>query len=138
VAWAWAVPDPRSTVREGRAAMVPAAGAAVVNVRYWNGGGYTTVPITVGTASSTTIPSVSISGLLATVTVSGSITSTPLVTSKAIDGGAISAASAGLTNWLFIDLHVRIRTLLGLELANLNLHLDYGRLAATALYDPVA
>ncbi|MEW6473245.1 MAG: hypothetical protein AB1679_13320 [Actinomycetota bacterium] len=116
----------------------PAAGAAVVNVRYWNGGGYTTVPITVGTASSTTIPSVSISGLLATVTVSGSITSTPLVTSKAIDGGAISAASAGLTNWLFIDLHVRIRTLLGLELANLNLHLDYGRLAATALYDPVA
>lgn len=117
----------------------PSAANNVVNVRYWKvGGGYNTVAVPLGVATSTAIPSVGISSGLATVTVSGSINSTPVVTNKTSAGGAITSASAGLTNWLFIDLSVRITTLLGEELANLNLHLDYGRLAATAVYEPIS
>ena len=116
----------------------PTVSGAAVNVRYWNGGGYTIVPITPGTASSTSISSVSISSGLATVSVSGSITSTPAVTDVTSSGGVVTAASAGLTNWLYIDLDVRITTLLGVELADFNLHFDYGRLAATAVYEPIA
>ena len=116
----------------------PAVSGAAVNVRYWNGGGYTVVPITLGTASSTAIPTRSISSGLATVSVSGSVTSTPAVTDITSSGGVVTAASAGLTNWLYIDLDVRITTLLGVELADFNLHFDYGRLAATAVYEPIA
>ena len=96
------------------------------------------VPIIPGTGSSTAIPSRSISSGLATVSVSGSITSTPAVTDITTSGGVVTAASAGLTNWLYIDLDVTITTLLGVELANFNLHFDYGRLAATAIYEPIA
>ncbi|HZI39056.1 MAG TPA: hypothetical protein VFF24_12190, partial [Acidimicrobiia bacterium] len=58
----------------------PTVSGAAVNVRFWNGSGYTAVPITPGTASSTTVPLISISSGLATVSVNGSITSTPAVT----------------------------------------------------------
>lgn len=115
----------------------PAVSGAAVNVRYWNGGGYTAVPIIPGTASSTTLAAVSIPSAAATVSVSGSITSTPAVT-DVTSSGVVTAASAGLTNWLYIDLDVTITTLLGVELANFNLHFDYGRLAATAVYEPNA
>lgn len=118
----------------------PSAGGAAVNVRYWNGSGYTSVPVTPGgVAISVPIPSVTIPTAAASVTVSGSITTTPAVTSKTTSPttGAVTTASAGLTNWLYVDLRVRITTLLAVELADLNLHLDYGRLAATAEYEPV-
>ena len=115
----------------------PTVNGAAVNISFWNGAGYTALPpIIPGTASSTPIPSRSISTGLATVNVSGSITSTPSFTDITESGGVVTAASAGLTNWLYIDLDVRITTLLGVELANFNLHFDYGRLAATAVYEP--
>ena len=119
----------------------PTVSGAAVNVRYWTGGGYgPPISIVPGTASSVPIPSVPIPSGLATVTVSGSITSTPAVTDVTSAGGVVSSASAGLTNWLFVDLNVKITTgvVVVVELANFNLHFDYGRLAATAVYEPNA
>ena len=57
------------------------------------------------------------------------------VTSQSSSGGAISDASASLTNWLWVDLHV-VMTTLGVPVADVDLHLDYGRIAATAGYQP--
>jgi type II secretory pathway pseudopilin PulG len=122
-----------ATAHAGPGASDPSVSGAAVSLQYWNGGGYTTVPITPGVASSTTIPSVLIFAGAGFVTVSGSITSTPAVTAKATAGGAITDASASLTNWLFVDLNV---TMPGGTAVNL--HFDYGRLAATAGYEPVS
>jgi hypothetical protein len=60
------------------------------------------------------------------------------VTSQTSPGGAITDAAASLTNWLFVDLHVVMTGLLGAPVADINLHLDYGRIAATATYEPAA
>lgn len=122
-----------ATANAGPGASDPAVSGAAVNVRYWNGSGYTTVPVTPGVASSATIPAVSIFAGLGLVNVSGTITSTPAVTNKTMAGGAVAESSASLTNWLFVDLNV---TMPGGT--SVNLHLDYGRLSATAGYDPVA
>jgi type II secretory pathway pseudopilin PulG len=119
------------TAHAGPGASPPSVSGAAVNVRYWTGGGYTTVPVTPGVASFTTIPPVSL--LLGLVNVSGSITTSAGVTDQTSAGGAVTAASAGLTNWLFVDLNVTIA-----GGTSLNLHFDYGRLAATAAYEPVA
>ena len=123
-----------ASAHAGPGASAPTVSGAAVNVRYWTGGltPYTTVPITPGVASSTTIPSVTIFVGAGFVTVSGSITSTPAVTRQTSAGGAITDASASLNNWLFVDLNV---TMPGGTSANL--HIDYGRLAATAVYEPV-
>jgi len=55
------------------------------------------------------------------------------VTSQTSAAGAVTAESASLTNWLFVDLNVSVT-----GLASLNLHLDYGRIAAGAGYQPVS
>lgn len=122
-----------ATAHAGPGASDPSVSGAPVNVRYWNGGGYNNVPITPGVAASAAIPAVTIFTLTGSVTVSGTITSTPAVTDKTMDGGAVAEASASLTNWLYVDLNV---TMPGGT--SLNLHLDYGRLSATAGYEPVA
>jgi hypothetical protein len=59
------------------------------------------------------------------------------VTAQTSSGGAVTDASASLTNWLFVDLHV-VMTTLGVSLADVDLHIDYGRIAATAAYQPVS
>jgi type II secretory pathway pseudopilin PulG len=125
--------NPTATAEAGPGAVAPTVTGGVVNVKYWNGINYTTVPITPGVAASVTIPSVSIFAGLGSVTVSGSITSTPKVVQQTAAGGTTTAASASLTNWLFVDLNV---TMPGGTTTNL--HLDYGRLAANAVYQPVA
>jgi hypothetical protein len=89
--------------------------------------------MTPGVASSSTIPSVTILGGAGFVDVSGTITATPAVTDQATGGGAVTEASATLTNWLFVDLDVTVP-----GGTSVNLHLDYGRLAATAGYDPAS
>ena len=121
-----------ATAHAGPGASDPAVTGTAVTVRYWNGSGYTSVPITPGVASSTTIPSVTIFAGAGFVNVSGTITSTPAVTDKTVAGGAVTGSSAALTNWLFVDLNVTAP-----GGTSVNLHLDYGRLAATAGYDPV-
>jgi type II secretory pathway pseudopilin PulG len=126
-----AAASPTATAEAGPGAVAPTVTGGVVNVRYWNGLNYTTVPITPGVAASATIPSVSIFAGAGFVTVSGSITSTPKVTEQTAAGGVTTAASASLTNWLFVDLSV---TMPGGT--STNLHLDYGRLAANAVYQP--
>jgi type II secretory pathway pseudopilin PulG len=120
-----------ATANAGPGAAAPSVTGSAVNVRYWNGLSYTTVPVTPGVASSTTIPSVTFFAGGGFVTVSGSITSTKGVTSQTSAGGAITEASAGLTNWLFVDLNVDIT-----GGTSLKLHFDYGRLAAHAVYEP--
>jgi hypothetical protein len=106
---------------------------ATVTVQYWNGLGYTNVSVNPNATATTTIPSVSFLSSGTLVTASGTITSNKAVTSSTSSGGAITDASAGLNNWLFVDLNVTIGAL-----ASLNLHLDYGRIAADADYQPVS
>src|SRR5439155_13512508 len=115
----------------GPGAGAPAVTGAPVAVQFWNGLGYTSVSVTPGVASFTTIPSVTFLASGTSVTVNGTITSNKAVTSQTSSGGAVTAASASLTNWLFVDLDVSIGAL-----ANLNLHIDYGRIAATPGHQP--
>jgi hypothetical protein len=116
----------------GPGAAAPTVTGAAVTVQYWNGLTYSTVSVTPGvTASTTTIPSTSFLSSATLVTVSGTITASKAVTSETSSGGAVTAASASLTNWLSIDLNVSIGAL-----ATLDLNLDYGRIAATAGYQP--
>ncbi len=122
-----------ATAGAGPGAGAPAVTGAPVAVQFWNGLGYTSVSVTPGVASFTTIPSVTFLASGTSVTVNGTITSNKAVTSQTSSGGAVTAASASLTNWLFVDLNVTIGVL-----ANVNLHLDYGRIAATAGYQPVS
>ena len=120
-----------ATAHAGPGAAAPSVTGSAVNVRYWNGLGYTTVPVTPGVASLTAIPSRMFFAGAGFVTVSGSITSNTGVTSQTSAGGVVTEASAGLTNWLFVDLDVSMT-----GGASLKLHFDYGRLAAHAVYEP--
>jgi hypothetical protein len=120
-----------ATAHAGPGAAAPSVTGSLVNVRFWNGVGYTIAPVTPGVASSTAIPSVTFFAGGGFVTVSGSITSNTGVTSQTSAGGVVTAASAGLTNWLFVDLNVSMT-----GGTSLKLHFDYGRLAANAVYEP--
>jgi hypothetical protein len=122
-----------ATAHAGPGASLPSVTGSGANVRYWNGVGYTSVPITPGVASYSTIPSVSVFGGAGFLTVTGSITSNPAVTDHTSSGGAVGASSASLTNWLFVDLNVT-----GPGGTSVNIHLDYGRIAATAGYETAA
>jgi len=135
-----------ATAASGPGASGPTVTGTPVTIQMWDnlakpGGGYLPpITITPGDAPPATDPiahaNFSVLGL-ASVTMDATLHWNKAVTSQTSSAGAITDASAGLTNWLFVDLHVRITTLLGVELADLNLHLDYGRLAATAVYQPV-
>jgi hypothetical protein len=123
-----------ATAGAGPGASAPSVTGAAVTVQYWNGLGYSSVSVTPGvTASTTTIASTSFLSSGTLVTVSGTVTANKAVTSQTSSGGAVTAASASLTNWLFVDLNVTIGAL-----ATLNLHFDYGRIAATAGYQPAS
>jgi|GEM_PF-6777123 len=121
-----------ATAGAGPGATAPAVTGAALTVQYWNGLGYSSVSVTPGvTASTTSIPSTSFLSSGTLVTVSGTITANKVVTSQTSSGGTVTAASASLTNWLSVDLNVTIAAL-----ATLDLNLDYGRIAATAGYQP--
>jgi hypothetical protein len=103
-------------------------------------GGYKTTTVTPGDAPPASDPTAhanfSILGL-SSVVMDATLHWNKAVTSQTSSGGAITDASASLTNWLFVDLHVTITTL-GVPVADLTLHIDYGRIAATAGYQPVS
>ena len=130
-----------ATAGSGPGAAAPAVTGTPVAIQMWDTatGGYKTVNVTPGGASPAADPtahaSFSILGLYSVV-MDATVHWNKAVTSQASSGGAMTDASASLTNWLFVDLHVTI-TSLGVPLADLNLHLDYGRIAATAGYQPV-
>jgi hypothetical protein len=113
-----------------------------VAVQMWDTatGGYKTTNVTPGNASAATDPTAhanfSLLGLYSVV-MDSTLHWNKSVTSQSSSGGAITDAAASLTNWLFVDLHVTITTL-GVPVADLTLHIDYGRIAATAGYQPVA
>ena len=131
-----------ATANSGPGATGPAVSGTPVAIQMWDTatGGYKTVNVTPGDASPAADPtahaSFSVLGLYSVV-MDATVHWNKAVTSQASSGGAVTDASASLTNWLFVDLHVTI-TSLGVPLADLNLHLDYGRIAATAGYQPVA
>ena len=123
-----------ATANAGPGAANPSFSGGAVTVKYWNGASLVSLPaVTPGTASSATIPSTTFLAGLLPVTISGTVTANKAVTAQASSGGAITSASASLTNWLFVDLNVSVA-----GLASVNLHLDYGRIATTAGYQPSA
>ena len=134
------------------AASGPGAGAPTVTsspgtiaVQMWDTatGGYKTINVTPGAAPPAVDPTAhanfSLIGLsgVASVTMDATLHWNKAVTAQASSGGAVTDSSASLTSWLFVDVHVVI-TSLGVTVADLNLHLDYGRIAATAGYQPVS
>jgi len=131
-----------ATANSGPGATGPTVTGTPVAIQMWDTatGGYKTVTVTPGDASPAADPtshaSFSVLGQYSVV-MDATVHWNKAVTSQASSGGAITDASASLTNWLFVDLHVTI-TSLGVPLADLNLHIDYGRIAATAGYQPVA
>jgi type II secretory pathway pseudopilin PulG len=131
-----------ATANSGPGAASPSVTGTPVVIQMWDSatGGYKTITVTPGDAPPATDPtataSFSLLGL-SSVTMNATLHWNKAVTSENSSGGAITEASASLTNWLFIDLHVTITTL-GVTVADLNLHLDYGRIAATAGYEPVS
>jgi hypothetical protein len=115
---------------------------APVAVQLWDTTGlpgYKTVNVTPGAAPPATDPTAhaAINVLGTSVVMDATVHWNKAVTSQTSSGGAITDAAASLTNWLFVDLHV-VMTLLGLPVADLNLHLDYGRIAAAATYEPAS
>jgi hypothetical protein len=58
-----------------------------------------------------------------------------ITTTGPTDG--LTEKSASLNNWLYAEVHTTIK-LLGATVADLVLHLDYGRVAATATYQEVS
>ena len=131
-----------ATANSGPGASAPAVTGTPVSVQMWDTatGGYKTTTITPGDASAASDPtahaSFSVLGLYSVV-MDSTLHWNKAVTSQTSSAGAVTDASASLTNWLFVDLHVTITTL-GTPVADLNLHFDYGRIAATAGYQPVA
>jgi type II secretory pathway pseudopilin PulG len=121
-----------ATAAAGPGAGAPSVSGGAVTVKYWNGFSFVSLAaVTPGTAASLTIPSTPFLAGLLPVTISGTVTANKAVTSQDSAGGAVTAESASLTNWLFVDLNVSVA-----GLATLNLHLDYGRIAASAGYQP--
>ena len=131
-----------ATANSGPGATSPSVTGAPVAVQMWDTatGGYKTINVTPGDASPATDPTASASFNilgLSSVVMDATLHWNKAVTSESSSGGAVTDASASLTNWLFVDLHVTITTL-GVPVLDLNLHLDYGRIAATAGYQPVS
>ncbi|MGH9009464.1 MAG: hypothetical protein ACRDYF_06380 [Acidimicrobiia bacterium] len=131
-----------ATANSGPGAAAPSVTGTPVAVQMWDTatGGYKTITVTPGDASPATDPTASASFSLpdlSSVTMNATLHWNKAVTSQSSSGGAITDASASLTNWLFVDLHVTITTL-GVPVADLTLHIDYGRIAATAGYQPVS
>jgi type II secretory pathway pseudopilin PulG len=131
-----------ATAGSGPGAAAPTVSGTPVAVQMWDTatGGYKTVNVTVGAAPAATDPTAhaafSILGQYSVV-MDATLHWNKAVTSQSSSGGAVTDASASLTNWLFVDLHVTI-TDSGTPVADLNLHIDYGRIAATAGYQPVS
>jgi type II secretory pathway pseudopilin PulG len=134
------------------AASGPGVGAPAVTsspgtvaVQMWDTatGGYKTTNVTPGAASPAADPTAhanfSVIGMsgVASVVMDSTLHWNKAVTAQTSSGGAVTDASASLTNWLFVDVHVVISSL-GVTVADLNLHIDYGRIAATARYQPVS
>jgi len=130
-----------ATANSGPGATGPTVTGTPVSVQMWDTatGGYKTTTITPGDASAASDPtahaSFTVLGLYSVV-MDATLHWNKAVTSQTSSGGAITDASASLTNWLFVDLHATITTL-GVPVADLTLHIDYGRIAATAGYQPV-
>jgi hypothetical protein len=128
-----------ATAASGPGAGGPTVTGAPVTVQLWNGTGYTNVNVTPGSSPPATDPTAhaSLTVLGTSVVMDATVHWNQAVTSQSSSGGAISDASASLTNWLWVDVHV-VMTALGLPVADVDLHLDYGRIAATAGYQPPA
>src|SRR5438270_1806758 len=128
-----------ATAGSGPGASGPTVTGAPVSVQLWNGSGYTSVNVTPGAAPPATDPTAhaALSVLGTSVVMDATVHWNKAVTSQASSGGAITDASASLTNWLWVDLHV-VMTTLGVPVADVDLHIDYGRIAATAGYQPAS
>jgi hypothetical protein len=127
--------DVTATANSGNGAAAPSISGAAVTVQLYDTafGGYKTLTVTPGTATSQTAAATfSIGG--ATVSITTTATAQDKVLTSTSDGtGAITHAEASIPNWLDIVVHIVI-TSGATTHADLTLDLDYGRLATTADY----
>ncbi|HVW33521.1 MAG TPA: hypothetical protein VHL53_13365 [Acidimicrobiia bacterium] len=126
----------------GPGASAPSVTGASFNIQLYDttsGAGYKTVSLKPGDPSPATDPTAhaAINVLGTSVVMDATVHWNKAVTSSSAAGGTVTDSSASLTNWLWVDLHVTM-SLLGVPLSDVDLHLDYGRIAATAGYQPSA
>jgi hypothetical protein len=131
-----------ATANSGPGTAGPTVTGAPFAIQLWDTtgvAGYKTVNVTPGAAPPATDPTAhaALSVLGTSVVMDATVHWNKAVTSSSSSGGAVKDASASLTNWLFVDLHV-VMTTLGIPVADATLHIDYGRIAATAGYQPAS
>lgn len=135
--------DVTAQAQAGPTALAPSASGGAVQVTVYDTvlgvPAYRTVTITPGSgtsdAASVTFNVVDpVLGTTAAVTLDTTITAGTKSTSSQSSGGAITSASASLTNWFVVQTRLRV-VQAGSTLADLTIELDYGRLVATAKYE---
>lgn len=123
-----------ATAAAGPSAPAPTLVGSAFNVQMYTNSGYTTVPITPGTATSQST-SASFNVGQAVVTMDATTIARAGSTASTLAGGVRSHAEASLTNWLTVTVRIQV-TLLGSPLADLTVEFDYGRVSAEANYEP--
>ena len=130
-----------ATAAAGPGTGTPTATGSAVTVQLYNGTGYTSYAVTPGAAMAIPDPTTTVSLSVPLTGISVTMTASLHWNQKAISTsgptGGLTEKSASLNNWLFAEVHTVIK-LLGVTVADLKLHLDYGRVAAAASYQDLS
>jgi type II secretory pathway pseudopilin PulG len=130
-----------ATASSGPGTSTPTATGSAVTVQLYNGSGYTSYTVTPGAAMTIPDPTTTVSLSVPLTGISVTMTATLHWNEKVISTsgptGGLTEKSASLNNWLFAEVHTVIKVL-GVTVGDLKLHLDYGRVAASASYQELA
>jgi hypothetical protein len=126
-----------TSAHAGPGAVAPSATGSTVSVQLYDTSvapGYRTVSITPGIASDhTSHAEMAINGAL--VVMDATVHSAPAAVWSTSSGGSVGHAEASLTSWLWVEIHLVVTDASGV-LADLVVHVDYGRASARAEYQP--
>jgi type II secretory pathway pseudopilin PulG len=130
-----------ATASSGPGTGPPAVTGTPLTVELWDGAGYDSYTVTPGDAAPASDPTTTASISVPLTGISVAMTATlhwsDEVTSTTGPVGGLTENSASLNNWLWVEVHTVIE-LLGVTITDLTLHLDLGRVAATATYQELS
>ena len=128
-----------ATAASGPGTGPPSVSGSGVTVGLWDGAGYVSYAVTPGMPPPAIDPTrtVTIDDLLGTsITMTSRLHWNDDVTSTSGPVNGYTEKSASLNNWLYVEVHTVIKVL-GVTVSDFKLHLDLGRVAATATYQEV-
>jgi type II secretory pathway pseudopilin PulG len=128
-----------ATAASGPGTGTPTVTGTPVTVQFWDGAGYDSYTVTPGDPAPASDPesTVTIGALGVSVTMTAKLHWNDEVISTSGPTGGLTEKGASLNNWLFVEVHTVIKVL-GVTVTDLILHLDYGRVAASATYQELA